>query len=203
MYIDPFDAWLWRSLAIFLLLIACCGTLLALLMIFRPHWLAPVNRIANRWISTRHLSQLLDRSFSLEYWFYRHHRTLGIAVIIGACYILAYFGLWFDRYNALRHLSRFVPVGVVEGLLDALVLSALTGATVALAVGLFLWLRPSMLRDMEVQANRWVSSRRATKALEIPRDRVDRFVAYHARRIGWLLLLASIYLFFIMLRLFL
>lgn len=203
MYIDPFNTWLWRCLAIFLLLAACCGTLLAVLLIFRPQLLEPLNRIANRWISTRHLSQILDRSFSIEYWFYRHHGSLGIAVMLGAVYILCYFGLWFDRYNALRQSSHFVPGGMLEGLLDALVLSALTGATLALAVGLFLWLRPSMLRDMEIEANRWVSSRRATKVLEIPRDRVDRFVAYHARRVGWLLLLASIYLFFIMLRLFL
>ncbi|MBI3222443.1 MAG: hypothetical protein HYZ46_05105 [Nitrosomonadales bacterium] len=201
MFTDLVDLLLWRALATFLLVVSGAGAALALVLIFRPHWLEPINRIANRWISTRHLTQFLDRSFSIESWCYRYHRPLGIAVMLGAGYILGYFGLWFDRSAALQHWARLMHRALLEALLDAMVLSALAGAAVALAVGAFLWLRPSMLRDMEVQANRWVSSRRATKPLEIPRDQAERFVVQHAHRIGWLLLLASIYLFFIVFRL--
>jgi hypothetical protein len=61
-------------------------------------------------------------------------------------------------------------------------------------------LRPSLLRGMEEESNQWVSSRRATRVLEIPRDDADRFVMRHAQRAGWLLLLASIYLFFAVFR---
>lgn len=201
MFIDLIDLWLWRALAIFLLLCAASGTLLALLLIFKPQQLECINRIANRWISTRHLSQLLDRSFSIESWCYRHHRALGMLVVSGAGYILIYFGLLFDRSAVVQHWSRYAPDSLSGVLLDSLVLGSLSGAAVAFSAGLFLWLRPSMLRGMEAGANRWVSSRRATKSLEIPREQVDRFVVQHAHRIGWLMLLASIYLFLIMLRL--
>lgn len=201
MLIAPVELLLWRALAVFLLLGSVSGLLLALLLIFKPQWLERVNRIANRWISTRHLNQFLDRSFSIEHWCYRHHRLLGVTVMLGAGYILCYFGLLFDKAAAMGHLSRYLPSSLLDALLDALVLSSLSGAAVAFAVGLFLWLRPSMLRSMEIGANQWVSSRRATKGLEIPRDQVEHFVARHARRVGWLLLLASIYLFFIMFRL--
>jgi len=34
----------------------------------------------------------------------------------------------------------------------------------------------------------------------VPHDEVDRFVARHAQRVGWMLLVASIYLFFLMSR---
>jgi hypothetical protein len=81
-----------------------------------------------------------------------------------------------------------------------LVLASLVGGAVAFIVGLFLWLRPSLLRGMEEESNQWVSSRRATRVLEIPRDDADRFVMRHAQRAGWLLLLASIYLFFAVFR---
>jgi hypothetical protein len=57
------------------------------------------------------------------------------------------------------------------------------------------------LRDIEADANKWVSSRRATKVLDVQHDQVDRYVARHARQVGWLLLLCSIYLFFITFRL--
>jgi hypothetical protein len=198
---NPADIFLWRALAIFLLVGALSGIALGLLLIFRPQLLGAVNRVANRWISTRHASKLMDHSISIEHWFYQHHRAAGMAVVAGATYMFIYFGLLFDKARMLQRLSGMVPVKLLDGLLDALVLSSLTGATVALMAGLFLWLRPSMLRGFEEQSNQWVSSRKATKVLDVPRDQVDRFVARHAQKAGWLLLLGSIYLFFVVFRL--
>ncbi|OFZ66025.1 MAG: hypothetical protein A2V79_04070 [Betaproteobacteria bacterium RBG_16_56_24] len=198
---NPADIFLWRALAIFLLIGALSGVALALLLIFKPQLLGRVNRVANRWISTRHIGQVLDRSISIEHWFYQHHRVMGMAVVLGAIYMLVYFGLLFDKPTMLQHLSSRIPPGLLDGLLDALVLSALTGAAVALLAGLFLWLRPSLLRGIEEDANQWVSTRRATQMLDVPHDQVDRFVERHAQRAGWLLLLGSIYLFFALFRL--
>lgn len=198
---NPGEVLLWRSLALFLLVVALAGVALALLLIFRPHFLERVNRVANRWISTRHLNQMLDRSISVERWFYRHHQPAGMAVVAGAAYLFVYFGMLFDKPDALHYMTGRVPLAMLGGLLDALVLGALTGAAAALMVGLFLWLRPSLLHGMEDEANQWVSSRRATRLLDVPHDQVDRFVARHARATGWLLLVGSIYLFFAMFRL--
>lgn len=198
---NPADIFLWRALAIFLLIGAVLGVALALLLIFKPHLLGSVNRVANRWISTRHIGQALDRSISIERWFYQHHRVTGIAVVLGAIYMFVYFGILFDKASMLQRLgSQFSP-GLLDGLLDALVLSALTGAAVALMVGLFLWLRPSLLRGIEAGANQWVSIGQAAEMLDVPHNQVDRFVERHAQRVGWLLLLGSIYLFFVLFRL--
>lgn len=200
MWIDTIWISLWQALAIFLLAGALSGIVLALLLILRPQLMARANRTASRWISTRRMNRLLDRSIDIEHWFYRHHRMFGMLAVFGAGYILLYFGMLFDKPAVMRHLSGRLPEILLEGLLDALVLASLTGAAVALFVGLFLWLRPSLLRGVEEDANRWISLRRATRLLDLPRGTVDRFVANHARRIGWLLLLASIYLSFAMLR---
>ena len=201
MHTSAANIFLWQALAIFLIVGALMGVAVSLLLIFKPHLMARVNRVANRWISMRHADRWLDHSISIEQWFYQYHRPLGILVILGAGYILVYFGLLFDKAIALQRLAGHMPVRLLDGLLDALVLASLTGAAVALFVGLFLWLRPSLLRGIEETANQWVSSRRATKVLDIPRDQVERFVAIHAQRVGWLLLLGSIYLFFAMFRL--
>lgn len=191
---------LWQSLAIFLIVGSLMGVAVSLLLIFRPHLMVRINRVANRWISTRHLDQWLDRSVSIEHWFYQHHRPLGILIVFGACYILVYFGLLFDKPIALQRLAGYAPSWQLDILLDALALASLVGAVVALFVGLFLWLRPSLLRGIEEEANRWISWRRAAKPLAISRDQVEQFVAGHAKRLGWLLLLGSIYLFFAVLR---
>ena len=200
MYTNLADIFLWRALAIFLLIGALTGVAVSLLLIFKPYLVARVNQVANRWVTMRHADRWLDRSISIEQWFYQYHRPLGILVILGAGYILVYFGLLFDKPSALRGMAGHMPARLLDGLLDALVLTALVGAAVALFVGLALWLRPSLLRGIEEESNQWISSRRATKVLDVPHDQVERFVARHAQRVGWLLLLGSIYLFFAMLR---
>src|SRR5450756_2659535 len=110
MHTDLVEILLWRALAIFLLIGALLGVVLGLLLIFKPQLLERINRVANRWVSTRHINQWLDRSVSIERWFYRHHRPLGLAIILGAGYILVYFGLLFDQTSALQQLPRYLPV---------------------------------------------------------------------------------------------
>jgi len=191
---------LWEDLAIFLLFAAMFGILLGLLLIFKPGVVDRLNRSANCWISTRHVNRWLERSISLERWFYHYHRTIGVVIVGGASYILIYFSMLFDKAETLRHLSGKLPTQALSSLLDALVLGSLVGGTVGLIAGLFLWLRPSMLRGIEEETNQWVSSRRATKVLDIPHDQMDRFIAQHAQQVGWILLLGSIYLFAAMFR---
>ena len=200
MLAEPAKILLWHDLAIFLLLGALLGILLGLLLIFKPRIVERLNRLANRWVSTRHISQWLDRSISIEHWFYLHHRAMGIYVVLGATYMLIYFGMLFDKAYMLQHLSGKLSAQLLSGLIDALVLGSMVGGTVALIVGLFLWLRPSLLRGMEEEVNVWVSTRRVTRVLDVPHGQMDRFVARHAQRVGWLLLLASLYLFFVMFR---
>jgi len=191
---------LWQSLAIFLLIGALMGLILGLLLILKPHLIGHLNRIASRWVSSSRLNQLLDRSVSIEQWLYQHHRPLGIFATFGACYILVYFGLLFDKTAAMQYWAGSMPAIQLDILLDAMVLVALICAVVALLVGLFLWLRPSMLRGIEESANQWVSTDRTFRVLDIPHDEVERFVAGHTRRVGWLLLLGSIGLLFILFR---
>jgi hypothetical protein len=196
MLTNPVNIMLWRDLEIFLFFGALLGVLLGLLLIFKPKIVDQISGVANRWVSTRHISRWLDRSISIENWFYRHHRALGIVVVLGASYIFIYFSMLFDKAYTLQNLKGVFPARLMEGLLNAMVLGSMVGGAVALIVGMFLWLRPSLLRGTEGGTNQWVSSRRATKVLEIPHSEVDRFVARHAQRVGWLLLLGSIYLFF-------
>jgi hypothetical protein len=200
MLTNPAYIFLWRALAIFLLIGALLGVVLALLLIFKPQFLERLNRVANRWVSTRHINQWLDRSIRIEHWFYQHHRAAGVVIVLGASYILTYFGFLFDKAYTLQRWSGKIPAKLLGGLLDAMVLGLLVGSAVALMVGLFLWLRPSLLRGMEEVANQWVSSRRVTKMLDVPHGQVDIFIARHAQRAGWLLLVGSIYLFFAMFR---
>lgn len=192
---------LWRSLAVFLLIGSLMGVVTALLLLFKPQLLQRVNRVANHWVSMRQISQWLDRSIRTERWFYRHHLVLGPLVVVGAAYMLLYFGGRLDRAATLRLLDGYIAnPQLASMLLQALVLFAQIGAVLALLIGMVYWIRPSLLRGLETQSNQWVSSRQATKVMDVTNDQVDRFVEQHAQRVGWLLLAASLYLLVVMLR---
>lgn len=200
--INHTDIILWRTLAIFLLIGALMGIAVSLLLIFKPHLIERVNRVANRWVSMRHISRWMDRSIRIERWCYRHHRPLGLFLTLGGAYILVYFGWRFDKPIALHSFSSFVSNKLLlDTLLQALVLFELIGGVFALLVGLVIWLRPSLLRGMEKESNQWLSFRRATKVLDVQHDQVDLFVEQHAQRVGWLLLVGNIYLLAAMFRL--
>lgn len=197
---NPVDM-VWRALAIFLLIGALAGIAVSLMLLFKPRLMERANRVANHWISMRHISRAVDHSISIERWFYRHHRSMGLLVILGAAYILFYFGWQFDKAIVQQSLASYLPNKMLlEALLEVMALFALVGAAVALCVGLAVLLRPSLLRGVEVESNQWLSSRRATKVLDVQHGQVDVFVRHHARSVGWLLLLGSIYLFFAMFR---
>ncbi len=192
---------LWRSLAIFLLIGALMGVATALLLIFKPLLLQRISRVANHWVSTRHISQFMDRSVRTERWFYRHHLVIGPLVVAGAGYMLLYFGWLLDRAAALRALGATIAnPPLASALLQALLLFALIGAVLALLIGAIYWVRPSLLRGLETQSNQWVSSRKATKVMDVTHEQVDLFVAQHAQGVGWLLLAGSVYLLVVMAR---
>lgn len=196
------DVFLWHALAIFLLIGAVMGILLGLLLIFKPQLIKAVNRLANRWVSTRGMSRLMDRSISIERWFYRHHRAAGIFIMLGAAYIFIDFAFWFDKATTLHRYAGVLPIRIrmLQAILDSMVLFVLIASFAAFISGLLICLRPSLLKGFEKSSNQWVSMRRATKVFDVPRDQVDVFVVKHAQYVGWMLLLGSSYLFFLMFR---
>jgi hypothetical protein len=190
-----FQSWLLQSFVIFLIVGSLVGMVVGALLLLRPQSLQRVNQLLNRWVSTRHLDQTLERTVNLDPWFYRYRRAGGTLTLLGAIYILYFFTVSMDRAGTISGLAKHykLPLSLAGGLLDALVLSALLGALFSALISFFLLLRPSMLRDFEQGANRWVSLRRALKPMEIPRAGLDEYVLQSSRQAGILLVLGSLY----------
>ena len=192
---DLVENLLWRDLAIFLFMGAVLGGAVGLLLIFKPQLFWRINRVANKWLTLRVAERPLDRYISVERWFYRLHRPFGLFFTIGAVYVMGFFATAYDKAAAMHALVPYAPAVLVDYLLDALVILLLVGAALALFGGLLLWLRPNQMRNIDAVANRWLSSRRATKVFDVPHNQVDRYVAHHARVSGWVMLAGSGYLF--------
>jgi hypothetical protein len=176
--------------------------LLGALLVLRPQTFATLNRLANQWVSLRHVNRLLDKTISIERWFYRHHRVMGIVIMLGAIYFLVYFFWHYDKARLLLSLSPYLATPLLEVLLDALLFMAKLAGGLAWLAGLIICLRPSLLRGIEKKSNRWLSVRHATKALDVSRTSVDEWVLQHTRATGYVLLLSSLYLLLTIFRLF-
>lgn len=189
------EALLLRSLALFLMLGSVAGLLAGAMMIWRPEWLTRLSMHANSWVSTRQLARPLDQSVNLDNWFYRNSRWSGGALLAGAIYIIYMFTAHAGRADLLPSLAKMhlVSPAFVEPLLDTLVLVFLAGALLALLVGLFLIFRPSMLRDLELSANRRISVRKSLKPLEMQHANLDQLVLKNIQLAGVLLLCGSLY----------
>lgn len=190
------QSWLVQSAVIFLMLGSVAGMAVGALLLFRCERLRSISAVLGRWISTRNMDRTLEKRISLDPWFYRHSKVTGVLLLMGALFILSYFVFQLDRTQTLVGLMRRMnwPATQAEILLDALVLLSLLGALAAAVFALFILFRPSLLRDFEQGANRWVSLRQALKPMEIPRAGVDDYIFRHAALAGALLLLGSLYL---------
>ncbi|MEI7841684.1 MAG: hypothetical protein WCI39_01525 [Gallionellaceae bacterium] len=179
----------------FLILGSIAGLAVGILLIFKPHWLERIGLFTNRWISTRQLNRALESTITLDPWIYRYNRISGGGTFLGALYVLYFFTSSLDKEAALTALSqRFhVPVSYLSGLFDPLVLIAILGATFALVISLFVYFRPSLLKNFEGKANQWVSLRKALKPLEISRSGVDELAFRHAQQVGVMLIIGSLY----------
>jgi len=189
------EAVLLRGVYQFLIFSSVIGLLAGAVMILRPEWIARLGNYANKWVSTRKLARPLGKSIEVEHWFYRYNRWSGMLLIAAAVYIIYMFTVQLARASLLATFvkMRIIQLALLEPLVDTLVLFFLAGALMALLIGLFLIFRPSMLRDLEDDANQRISVRQTLKPVEIPHDKLDQLVFRHAPLTGVLILGASLY----------
>ncbi|MCL4472206.1 MAG: hypothetical protein M1547_14030 [Gammaproteobacteria bacterium] len=173
------------------------GALLALVlgiwMFFQPERVFRVNQFFSQWLSSRKLTRPLSQPvYHIERRVYRHHRVFGVALLAGAGYIL--YSLWF-RYDkaAVLDIFREYNPQQMAWLLDSAVFLLNLTSIVALLVALCLIIRPSLLRGIEVWANRWFTTRHMEKPLEVMRMHPDEVTQRNPRVTALLLVLGGLY----------
>lgn len=183
---------IWLNVGInFLIIGSFFGVILSAILIFRPQWLLPLSALLNRRLATPSLS----RNIKIDSWFYRYRYLSGGLILFGSLYLLVYFTALINRNQTIAGLAAHwgLPSALVDSLLDSGVLIVLLGAVLALFVSFFILLRPSLLREFEQRANRWISLRHATPSTENTRLNVDEFALRNAQHVGLALLLGSLY----------
>jgi len=174
---------------IFLGIAAVLGILTGIGMLLKPEHIVRLNQYFSRWTSTDKFSEQFDRPRWSERFFYRHHRLVGASLFIGAVMVLYTF--------LFSHNLRKISAAIARDywwLLDALVALLLIGSVLAAIVGLVVLTKPSLLRDFENAANRWISTDSLQHWLNGMHHSVEQSILQHRKLAGALLIFGSFYI---------
>lgn len=162
-----------------------------------PESFVRTNEFFSQWYSLRKVTKPLMVPRASERFFYRHHRPLGLAIVLGSVYVLYTLVFHYQRNKIIA--TFFASSGrhaTADWLVPAAALSLGLAAIFTLVIGGFLVIRPSLLKGFEAWANKWVSARRKLKFLDRMRTGPDRFVGRRPRLTAGLLILGSGYALF-------
>jgi hypothetical protein len=178
-----------RSLLILLCTVSIAGVLIGLGMLLKPERIAFLNQYFSRLNSANKLQERLDRPRWTEHFFYRHHRLVGSVLLTGAIFVLYVF-LFGSRTR--RIYAAITPDN--WWLMDALMGALLVGSVLAALVGSIVLAKPSLLREIEKSANRWISTGGVVKYLDDMRNFFDLQLLRHRKITGVFAIIGDLYI---------
>jgi hypothetical protein len=176
----------WHSFLFFLWAGSVLAVLVGVGLVFAPAHVERINRFFGRWIDTRHFEMEIDRPRSTERYIYRHHRIAGAIFFLGASVVLYRFLLSPARERMARLLAPDM-----FGLFDAGIAFLVITNVCAAMIGLIVFFRPSMLREFEQHANRWISTEGVAHVFNKPQFLLDQYVLRHPRLVGLVFIIAG------------
>ncbi len=179
------------------LLLVGLGAVVALavgiLLLVSPARASQLRAKADSTLSLRRALRVAEVPRRSERLIYRHHRVFGLLLMLAAVFFLYRFVVAFDTAEFVRLVSGEGRPVVAEMLVQALLVFFVISHLAILVLGLIVYLRPSLLKPVEQWANRWISSRRAMRAMEYSHHPVDRLVDRYPRTVGAAVALGSAY----------
>jgi len=170
---------------------------IGLLIVISPPVVMRAGQVLNRWVSTERIFHDLDSPRPTERLFYRHHRIFGSLLVLGGAYVLYVFGtIGLDASKLGTNLMFFGSRTAAQWLLDSLTAVNRIFAVVAIALGIAVFYRPSVLKALENSTNRWFIVDDSLKRLDVQMAAPDRLFAHRPRLVGIIIMLASLYVVF-------
>ena len=185
-----------QTLLIAIVLGALLGLAVGVLLLLDTARMLRWNERLSRWISTREAAQRFDRPRDIKRFVYRAHRVIGVLVVAGSLYCLDVLTFGFAPGALARAFRDLGSVSLLEATFESTRLFLLVGNVAALAAGIVLCFRPSLLKGIELWADRTYAARERSAALDQMRFQPDLWVSRHPRLAGGLVLAGSAFILF-------
>lgn len=167
--------------------------LVGLMLIIRPEIIVKLNQRVGKRFSLRQSTKFLEVPNNIDRIFYRHHRIIGLIVTLVAGYVLYYFTFGYDTVVVSEILKTYQHGAIMNLMIASLRLFMQVCCAVIVVLGVAIFFRPSQLKSFESWANRWISTRQASRPLSLERDQMNQLVYKYPRFSGLLIALLSIY----------
>lgn len=152
-----------------------------------PRKILTERTLVRRWLFEYSITAFFNRYHAIEKLAYRYHRPIGAIFTIGAVIIIVpLLGLYDHPAVVLAFIRTLGFWGT-----HILILASWLLTIFALIIGIFLFIRPSALRDFEMVANRWIEPFSSTATSSQLANRGFNRLALFAPRLTGLLLLIS------------
>src|SRR5690606_15380959 len=148
----------------------------------------------NREFSISWLQRALDAPRATEHWIYRHHRVVGAALVLATAYFFWQLATAYSVSGLAALFADAAPAVVVDLLAAAFTAVLVLGNTAGLLLGVVIFVRPSALKSTEGWANRWIASDKAAEFLDRRDDRAEGYAHRYPRRVGIVMLAATLYI---------
>jgi len=183
-----------QTMYVFFIAGAAFGLLVGVLLIVDSRRVLAWNQRMSRWISTGEALRPLDQPRDIKPMVYRRHRVVGVLVVAGSLYALDVLTFGFHTGALARVFRDLANHGVLATAFEALRVFLILGNAAALAAGVVLAFRPSLLKGIESWADRTYAPGPSAKVLDEMRFQPDTWVAHHPRIAGTLVTVGCTYI---------
>lgn len=164
-----------------------------LLLLVRPAVIIRLNTRLGKRFSMRHATKFLEVPKNIDRLFYRHHIIMGVIISLTSAYVLYYFALVYDPTVIAEYAKSTANALVIDILINTLRVLMLICSAVILVLGIVILFRPSLLKRVELWANRWISTRQLARPLSTEKDQLNQLVYKYPHFIGLIITLVSLY----------
>ena len=181
-----------QSFLIFVVMGCALSLVIGVWMLLKPESVLRLNQYLSKWFGTEKLAAALDAPHSIEFALYRRHRSVGVLVLAGGLYIL-YVMLFAFSKKAGGDLSYGLNPQIVAWLTDALGVVLVLSSVLALVIGFFLVVRPSVFKPIEEWGNRWYATEKSLRVMEAMHLKPDEAMMRNYRIVAALVIAGSLY----------
>ena len=177
----------------FLFILGLLIFIIGLWMIFLPQHFLRMGKVLGKWVSTEEYFSTLDKPHYQERAIYRHHRIIGGLIVLGACYTMISL-LNVDLETMRTGLASYGNPFWTEWIFTVVYYLLISGNFVAIIMGLVVFIRPSLLKDIEKLMNKWIVSDEGLKKLDHIHEVPANILPGKPRLFGVIVALGGLYI---------